>query len=271
MPQLSVHNATIFYDLHTVTNPKGTIAFFNGVMASISSWDLYVEAFTGFGYNVLVHDFRGQLLSEKPPGPFTFSQHAADAVKLFSQLGIEKPHIIGTSYGGEVAMRLAIDYPDIPRTISVIDSVSETDEIMDGFIDLWIDLAQRNDPEKFFWGMVPTVYSSQFIRSNRNMLEERAHRMTEIPADYFTGQIYLYETFKNDVRMTEELHTVRCPACVLCGELDTLKPVPFSRKIAGAIPNAEFAIIPDSGHVTIFEQPQVLISILLGFVIKHSG
>jgi 3-oxoadipate enol-lactonase len=57
---------------------------------------------------------------------------------------------------------------------------------------------------------------------------------------------------------------------VVCGEEDILKPVKFSKLIAENIPNSELAVIPNCGHVTIFEKPHVLNSMLLGFVLKHS-
>lgn len=269
MPIAHINDIDLYYELRKTDPSRGTVAFFNGVMASSSSWDYYADFFNSAGYSVLLHDFRGQLLSEKPTGVYTFSQHAADAVALFEYLGIKRPHIVGTSYGGETAMRLAIDAPDIPFTISIIDSVSETDEVLDCFVDLWIQLAETGDPERFFWGMLPTVYSSRFIRENRAALEKRALKLKEAPHDYFTGQISLYRTFKEDVRMTDELGSILCPVLVACGELDILKPLPFSQKIAGAIPDCDFVIIPDAGHAAFIEQPKVLASLLLGFILGH--
>ena len=69
--------------------------------------------------------------------------------------------------------------------------------------------------------------------------------------------------------MTDELYKIQCPSLVVCGQEDILKPVKFSRLLADNIPNAEFAVIPDCGHVTIFEKPGILNSILVGFVLKN--
>lgn len=269
VPTAHINDIDLYYELRKEKDSRGTVAFFNGVMASSSSWEYYADFFNSAGYTVFLHDFRGQLLSEKPTGVYTFSQHAADAVALFEHLGIKRPHIIGTSYGGETAMRLAVDFPDVPLTISIIDSVSETDEVLDCFVDLWIQLAETGDPARFFWGMLPTVYSSKFIRENRTALEKRALKLKEVPPDYFSGQISLYRTFKEDVRMTDELGSIICPALVACGELDILKPLPFSQKIADAVPDCDFVIIPDAGHAAFIEQPRLLANLLLGFIRGH--
>ncbi|MGC8015913.1 alpha/beta fold hydrolase, partial [Salmonella enterica] len=84
-------------------------------------------------YKILLHDFKGQLKSEKPKGPYSFKEHAYESKLLMDELDIKKVHIIGTSYGGEVALRFAIDYPQYVKSISIIDSVSELDETLKYF------------------------------------------------------------------------------------------------------------------------------------------
>ncbi len=90
--------------------------------------------------------------------------------------------------------------------------------------------------------------------------------MNAIPKDYFDGQIGLYKTFIKDVTMTDELHKITCPSLIVCGKEDTLKPVKFSEIIADNINDSELVIIPDCGHVTIFEQPEMLNKSIVAFL-----
>ncbi|MGE5632469.1 MAG: alpha/beta fold hydrolase [Caulobacteraceae bacterium] len=269
MSYFTVNGIKLFYEEKGNHDGNETIAFMNGVMASTSSWAYQVPAFEKLGFRIILHDFKGQSKSDKPDGVYSFKQHAEEAKVLFDYLGIKKLHIIGTSYGGEVAMRFAIDYPEYVKTVSIIDSVSELDMNLKLFVRGWKALAGMGDPEGFFWGMAPSIYSNSFIKNNLEFLEKRAGTMKFISPDYFKGQISLYETFENDVYMTDELVKIKCPALVVCGQEDILKPAKFSRILADNIPNAEYAIIPDCGHVTIFEKPDILNSMLLGFVIKN--
>ncbi|HQC41723.1 MAG TPA: alpha/beta hydrolase, partial [Petrotogaceae bacterium] len=130
MSYKEINGIKFFYELRGNTESTETVAFFNGVMASADSWKNQVHLFEKMGYKILLHDFKGQLRSDKPKGPYTFSQHAHEAKLLMESLGIEKVHIVGTSYGGEVALRFALDFPQAVKTISVIDSVSELDETL---------------------------------------------------------------------------------------------------------------------------------------------
>jgi 3-oxoadipate enol-lactonase len=247
------------------------VAFLNGVMASANSWSFLYPVFERMGWRIVLHDFKGQLKSDKPPGPYTFKEHAGDAKALFDHLGIRRLHLVGTSYGGEVAMKFAIEYPEAAASITVIDSVSKTDSVLRGFIDSWKFLCDTGDGEAFFLGIAPSIYGQKFLAENHEMLSKRAKAIKNNPNGFLEGQKILYDTFVDDIFMTDQLCRIQCPALVICGENDILKPVKFSGIIADNIPGSEFMTIPDCGHVAIFEKPKELESAILGFVMKHEN
>jgi len=256
----------IYYDIMNEKGEQGVLVFLNGVMASTSSWINQYEEFKKIGYKIVLHDFVGQLRSDKFEGVYSFKKHAEDVRELLNHIGVSRPHLIGTSYGGEVAMKYATMYPDEVNSITVIDSVSEVDDKMVRCVEEWIDLAQMYDGEQFFYGMMPSIYGYNYIKNNKDVLHKRAKAMNKIPKEYFDGQIGLYKTFIEDVNMTKELEKITCPALIVCGKEDTLKPVKFSEIIAENIKNSKLKIIPDCGHVTIFEQPQELNRLIKDFL-----
>lgn len=270
MAVFSYKDVELFYEVKGDLNGKETVAFFNGVMASTSSWALLTPVFEKMGFRVVLHDFKGQLKSSKPQGPYTFAEHCLEARALFEHLGVDKLHLIGTSYGGEIAMKFALLYPDMVKTISVIDSVSELDPVVEGFVLGWKVLCDTDDGEVFFNAMAPSIYGSKFLSDNREMLAARAKAVKKAGSGYLKGQKTLYDTFAKEVDMTKELCKIQCPALILCGEKDILKPPKFSKIIADNIPDAEYLTIPDCGHVAIFEKPKELESAVLGFILKHS-
>ncbi|MGB7595695.1 MAG: alpha/beta hydrolase [Erysipelotrichaceae bacterium] len=268
MSKFTINDVELYYEV--VGNPKAkeAIVFLNGVMASTSSWVNQVELFKKMGYRILLHDFKGQLKSDKPQGPYTFHQHAFETVELMQELGIEKAHIVGTSYGGEVGLRMAIDFPVFVQSLTVIDSLSELDPLVETFVLSWRHLCDDLDGEAFFNGIMPTIYGEKYIRENRTMLEKRAKQMKNFPEEYFIGQTYLYDTFLQDVTMTSELSKITCPVLILNGEDDLLKPAKFSRILHENIKQSQWMEIPDCGHVAIIEQAAVVNTCLLGFLTK---
>ena len=259
----------IFYEVRGNPDSVHCIAFLNGVMASTSSWALLYPVFESMGWRIILHDFRGQLKSDKPNGPYTFKEHADDAKALFDYLGVKKVHLVGTSYGGEVALKFALLYPELLKSISVIDSASELDPALENYIEAWKVLCYSGDGEAFFWGMAPAIYSQGFLARNKEMLSGRANGIKDNPNGFLEGQKILYDSFLGDLNMTDQLHRIKCPALVICGENDILKPPKFSKIIAERIPDSEYLTIPDCGHVVIYEKPKELETAVMGFVLKH--
>lgn len=269
MSYFEKNNTKIYYEVLGDRYSSECVVFLNGVMASTNSWSNQIEAFENLGYKIILHDFVGQLKSDKIKDSYTFSEHAKDLKDLLDYLKVENANLIGTSYGGEVAMKFSILYPEYVNSLSIIDSVSETDELMDAFIDSWIIAAEKLDGEDFFNVMAPSIYGNNFMKNNKEFLALRAKNMNSIDESYFKGQIKLYETFKNDVYMTDELHKIKAPTMVICGEEDYLKRKRFSEIIHKNIENSQYVTIPDSGHVTIFEKVKEINSILVGFIISN--
>lgn len=118
--------------------------------------------------------------------------------------------------------------------------------------------------------MAPSIYGGKFIAENKQMLEKRAQACKLIGKDYYEGQKILYDTFCNDLDFTSELKNIVCPTLIICGENDILKPPAMSLLMHRNIENSEYVVLPECGHVAIFEKPKELVSVILGFIFKNS-
>jgi pimeloyl-ACP methyl ester carboxylesterase len=54
-------------------------------------------------------------------GPATIQQQAADCAGLLAELGVETAHIVGHSYGGTIALQLALDAPALVHTLALLE------------------------------------------------------------------------------------------------------------------------------------------------------
>ena len=50
---------------------------------------------------------------------YSFKEHAADMVSLIRELGFERVHIVGHSNGGNIALVMLVEYPDVVQTCVV--------------------------------------------------------------------------------------------------------------------------------------------------------
>jgi pimeloyl-ACP methyl ester carboxylesterase len=53
------------------------------------------------------------------------------------------------------------------------------------------------------------------------------------------------------------LQQIVCPAHIIVGELDLPTPPADARLMAERIPNARLAVIPEAGHLSNLEQPEL--------------
>ena len=237
-----------------VTGEGEPLALLNGVMMTMQSWVFQRRALEP-RFRCLLHDFRGQLLS---PGPVSsMSEHVDDLVALLDHLQIDKTHLVGTSYGGEVGMMFAAAHPDRVRSLAVIASVSHVDAPLRDAVTLWRDVA-LTAPETLYEITAPYNFSPAFLAA---MVEQGKARLAAYPPEFFRGFAELCDAF---LRLEIDPSPIVCPTLVVCGEDDALKPVHYSRTIAAQIPNARLEIVPGP-HAVVIENPEAVNALLLEF------
>ncbi|MEX2237340.1 MAG: alpha/beta hydrolase [Dehalococcoidia bacterium] len=64
---------------------------------------------------------RGFAGSTHTPPPVSISYQAADAAALLAHVGIERAHIAGHSYGGSIALQLAVERPDLVHSLALLE------------------------------------------------------------------------------------------------------------------------------------------------------
>lgn len=264
MPIRELNGIRIHYDIVGEGEP---LIFLNGVMMTAQSWVLQTSLFRQ-RYRCVLHDFRGQLLSDKPEEPWTLEDHVEDLRALLDHLGIDTCHIIGTSYGGEVGLIFAYTHPQRVRSLSVISAVSEVGPELDRAVEIWAETA-LDAPDDLYRVSVPSNFSQSFVDANRQVIEQGEARIRACPPEFFSGLVGLIDAFRK-LDVTAELPRIECPTLVLVGERDALKPPRYSRLIADEIPNSEYLTIPGAGHAVIIEKPNEVNSAVLGFLSKYS-
>lgn len=265
MPKVLINDINIYYELH---GPKDApvLVLNNGlIMNASTSWVFQTKALSQH-YRLLQYDCRGQGESDHPPQPFSMDIHADDLAVLLDALNIAQAHIAGISYGGEVAQAFALKYPHKTRSLILIDTVSEIGAELRLIIESWVDALKANDPLAFFRATVPWNFSQEFIAQNEALLEDAKQRYKQLD---FPAIIKLCQSFFN-VDFTEKLSTIELPACIVVGELDLIKGLPYARILKNALPHAELHILEGAGHASCWERPQEFNSIILGFLAKQS-
>lgn len=266
MPKIQANGIQLYYEQHGWGKDADVLVLSNGVLMSTASWAMQVPVLAKH-YRVLVYDCRGMWQSDHPAGPYSMEQHADDLAALLDALHIEKAHIAGISYGGEISLIFGYKYPQ--RTLSVISSsaVSQVDPLLRGVIESWTAAARAKDPELFFQITYPTNFSEAWIAANQAALDGARVRYRTLD---FDAVLELLLSFSR-LNITSELKRITAPTLVIVGEQDILKPRKYAEIIAREVPKSEFVVVPNSGHAVCWEQAGLFNTLLLGFLAKNSA
>src|SRR5262249_34503543 len=72
-------------------------------------------------YRLILYHRRGFASSSHPSQPLSIADHAADCRELMRALGLERVHVVGYSFGGVIALQLALDFPSAVHSLAVLE------------------------------------------------------------------------------------------------------------------------------------------------------
>jgi 3-oxoadipate enol-lactonase len=260
MPEIVANGCRFYYELDGPADAD-VLVLSNGILMSTASWGYQVPALAR-RYRVLRYDCRGQWQSEHPAGPYSMQGHADDLAALLDALGIARAHVAGISYGAEISLLFAINYPARTRSVIVSSLVSEIGPTLAGIAGMWLATAQRRDPELFFAATYPFNFSPRWIAANAGALAAARARYASLDFDAVAELCRAFLQF----HITGELHRIAAPTLLMVGEEDNLKPRAYADIIAREIPHAAYVIVPRAGHALCWEQPLAFNSLVLGFL-----
>ncbi len=105
---VDVNGVNIHY--HEYPYDGETIIFLHFGFSSLAMWNGVVPFFEG-KYRLILPDYRGHGLSDKPKSSYHIDEMADDIIVLMEKLNVEKAHFVGSSLGAELSVSIAARYP----------------------------------------------------------------------------------------------------------------------------------------------------------------
>ena len=216
-------------------------------------------------------DHRGQGRSDgDDPAQWNLDRWVRDLVEFCEALELERPMILGQSFGGVVALAAAARHPDLPSKLIVSSSLAKfrPDRAFPMFERLGgpevREVAERHFRE------LSDESAEEFMRValpvyNPKPQDPDVIARTRLKLD--VGNHFFRNEFMTS-DLLPELPNIRCPTLVLGGELDPITPVADSEDIAAAIPQAELRMFEGAGHGVFRDQPEEAIAVIREFVVR---
>jgi 3-oxoadipate enol-lactonase len=219
-------------------------------------WDGQSAAFSDAN-RVIRFDLRGFGESSAPADPYA---NYEDARSLLDALGVDRAVVVGDSMGGEVALDLALAYPDRVTGLVLVSTRAGSTTVSPELARLWNDADgayERGDIER----ATAIEVDGWIVGSGRSREDvepaylARAEEMIRLTWQRVAAGDELGEQTSLDPPRTERLGEVRVPTLLVVGDRD-LPDIPESiDMLAAGIPGARKVLIPDTAHLPPLERP----------------
>lgn len=235
--------------IHVAQQGAGNpVLLLHGIGGSADSFGSQVEAF-GARNLVLAWDAPGYARSADPDSPPGMDGYAAAAAGVLSVHG--PAHVVGVSWGGVIATRLALNFPHLVRSLVLADSTRGSGRTAGTRAAM---LARPRDLER--------LGAAEFAarRSPRLLSPAAPADLVERVVAVMASAIRLPGYGYAAASMAQTVHdrwlpSLRLPVLVVAGRQDEVTGVRESAAITAAIPGAQLDVIEHAGHLANQERP----------------
>lgn len=259
MPITRLHDLDVHYELAAPGRGDAVLCI-HGLGSSTEDWEPQIAALSR-RHTVITYDVRGHGKSGKPNGRYSVRQFAQDAAALIEYLEPGPVHVLGISMGGMIAFQLAVDYPDLVKSLVIVNSGPEM--VLRG------------------WRQKLAIYQRFVIvrvMGMRKMGQVLATALLPKPEHAAERATFVERWARNDAKaylrslraligwsVSERLAAIRCPTLIVTADQD-YTPVVYKEYYTRQIPGARLAVIPDSRHMLPVERPNEFNRVVTDFL-----
>ena len=256
--------------LHRVVRGEGPdVLLLHAGIADSRMWEPLADRLVAAGYRTVAPDLQG--FGQTPLEPGVVS-NTADLLAVLDELGIERAAVVGASFGGRVALELALRAPQRVRALALLASGLDAFE--------WSDALDVFDAEET--AALEREDVEDAVRANVRMWVTRRGRAADpavvelvatMQRDAFAAQIGVDAEFEpNDPPVAERLREIGVPALVLAGADDVEDFRRIGERLAAEMPNAEpLVVVEGAAHLPALERPDDVAAVLVPFLTRHAS
>lgn len=271
---VEVNGITVHYKMAGEGEPA--LILLHGFAASTFSWREVIGPLSEMG-TVVAFDRPGFGLTERPmPGewegrsPYSPEAQADLTVGLMDALGIERAVLVGNSAGGTVALLTALTYPERVEALVLVDPAIYVRGMTPAWLRPFLNTPQMRHLGPLLarriqdWGV-------EFARSAWHDPEKLTPEIWEgyarpLRAENWDRALWEVTRASRPLGLERRLGEVRVPVLVVTGDDDRIVPTEQSIRLAGEIPGAQLAVIPECGHVPQEECPEPFLEAIRTFL-----
>jgi pimeloyl-ACP methyl ester carboxylesterase len=249
---------------------RGIVVFVHGFSVPYFIFDPTFEFLTQSGFRTLRYDLFGRGFSDRPRTRYNIDLFVNQLRDLLDALRFTRPvNLIGLSMGGPITATFTARHPERVKSLTLIDPAGVRP------VSLTPTLKAMKLP-----GIAEAVFG---LVGSENLLKSAAKdffdpEMVGMFLDKYKVQMQ-YKGFKRAILSSirngmlgsfietyKSVGRLNKPVLVLWGRNDITVPFEHSHDLRAAMPDAEFHVIEECGHIPHYEKPDEFNPILLDFL-----
>jgi pimeloyl-ACP methyl ester carboxylesterase len=250
MDQIEINGLPIAYERAGVG--PALVLLHGGFGFDSRSWRRQLDALSN-EFTVVAWDMPGCGRYADPPDTFRASDFADCLATFIGALGLERPHLLGLSFGGALALELYRWHPAIPRSLILASAYAGWAGSLPAEA-----VEQRTQHELQALDLPPEQWAREWSPS---MLSPSAPTevvdevVASLSAFRPAGQRVMVRTVR-DQDLRDVLPGIAVPTLLLYGDRDVRSPVSVGEEWHARIPSSQLVVLPGVGHVSNLEAPE---------------
>jgi pimeloyl-ACP methyl ester carboxylesterase len=242
--QIVVGTRLVTYYITPPVPKSGVLLFLHGWGATSPLWFNSVEPL-GKTHQLVLIDLPGFGKSQKPQTVWGLSDYSDFVIKFVGKLDLGSVTLVGHSFGGSIAINIAINEPKLVESLILVDSAGIRPK------------TAKKSALLIISKLVKPVFRPKFMQKIRKKL------YSNIGSDYL-GISGMEEIYKKIISedLTAELSRINQKTHLIWGENDRETPLTDAELMQNRIKNSTLEIIPGAGHFPFLDKPEEFRSII---------
>lgn len=269
MPHVTTNGIKTYYedDPGPAGAPAEPLVLLHGFTGSITQWT-EARPLLAAERRVIVYDLRGHGHSDAPAdaATYTMQAYADDLRDLLDALGIARADVLGSSFGGMVALEFAFRYPERLHALILSDAsagprcieLSEPIAAREDGIDRALTYARDHGLNAHVERELATNPDLRADPHRRERFHQRWQRMT------LHGFLGAGKARAERPDHHTDLERLAMPVLIVAGDRDVL--VPAAEYMHAHIKHSALRLINHAGHPAVADQPHGFVAVVRGFL-----
>jgi pimeloyl-ACP methyl ester carboxylesterase len=246
-----------YYDISNFSLDLPPVVLLHGLGGSAERWKKIIP-YLSTKYRLIIPDIIGFGYSEKPHVEYTIDFFINFIKKFLNLLNISDVNIIGSSFGGLLALEYAIKYKTEIKKLVLV-SPAGMMRYVSTTLKHYISAALYPTYENVLRAYQEMMFDSKMV--SEESIEDFINRMN-LPNSKYAFMSTLM-AFNDQPELIDRLN-IDIPTLIIWGRNDKLIPVRYAKKFK--IPNSKIVILDHCGHYPYIEKIEEFVRLILKFL-----